>query len=95
MGGQSSVDVELWTVASPGYIARHGMPRKPEDLACHEWIALSVLPSPWTYAYTMKSGRKVTVRMRGGISCGSASAVRDMVKAGLGLCAFPDSIIRT
>lgn len=87
-------ELELWTAASAVYLARHGMPKKPADLAAHEWVALSVLPSPWTYVFFLKSGRKVSVRMRGAVSSASSSAVKNLVLAGVGIGAFPDSTIR-
>jgi DNA-binding transcriptional LysR family regulator len=87
-------DLELWTAASATYLARRGVPRKPEDLSGHEWIALSVLPTPWTYGFTLRNGRKVSVRMRGSISSASSSAVKSLVVAGAGIGAFPDSTIR-
>lgn len=87
-------ELELWTAASAVYLARRGVPRTPQELAAHEWIALSVLPTPWTYTYTLRSDRKVSVRMRGAISSASSSAVKSLVMAGAGIGAFPDSTIR-
>ena len=37
-----------YVVAAPAYLKRRGTPRRPEDLAEHEWIALSLLPTPRT-----------------------------------------------
>ena len=87
-------ELELWTAASEVYLARRGVPNKPEDLSDHEWIALSVLPTPWTYVYTLRTGRKVSVRMHGAISSASSSAVKSLVLAGAGIGAFPESTIR-
>lgn len=39
-------DFEQHLVAAPGYLRQHGTPKKPEDLAQHPWIALSMLPHP-------------------------------------------------
>lgn len=87
-------DMELWTVAAESYLARHGRPRTPADLAGHEWIALSVLPSPWTYAFRLRSGRSVTVRMRGAVSVASSAAARSLVMGGAGISSFPDAYAR-
>ncbi len=86
-------ELELWTAASATYLARRGTPKTPAELAAHEWIALSVLPSPWTYAYTARNGRKVVARMRGAVSASNSAAVRAMVLAGAGISAFPQSTI--
>ncbi len=87
-------DLELWTVASAIYLARRGTPRTPQELSDHEWIAISVVPSPWTYSYWLKSGRKLTVRMKGAVTVSSAAALKSLVMDGAGIGAFPDSTIR-
>ena len=85
---------ELWVITSEIYLARRGVPRKPENLADHEWIAMSILPHPWTEEFTLKSGRLIRVRMRGAISVSSASAVRSLVEVGLGVSTLPDGNVR-
>lgn len=82
--------LELWTVASPRYIARHGHPRKPAELARHEWIALSLLPSPWSMEYE-RGGRKTRVKARGAVSAASNDAVLRLVLEGAGVSAFPNT----
>lgn len=84
-------ELELWTAASPAYLKKCGTPKKPEDLPAHQWIALSLLPAPWTVDYTPRSGRKVTVRLRGAISTASNAAVRQLVLEGAGISAFPNT----
>jgi DNA-binding transcriptional LysR family regulator len=81
-------ELELWTVAAASYLARHGAPRKPAELARREWIALSLLPSPWSMDYE-RSGRKVRVRMRGSVSAATSEAVLRLVIQGAGISAFP------
>ena len=89
--GVTLEELELWTAASPAYLARRGTPRRPSDLPSHEWIALSLLPAPWTAAYTPRSGRKVTVRLRGSVSAASNAAVHSLVLEGAGISAFPST----
>lgn len=84
-------ELELWTAASPVYLKRRGTPRKPADLPAHEWVALSLLPAPWTVDFTPKTGRKITVRLRGAVSAASNAAVRSLVLAGAGISAFPNT----
>ncbi len=81
-------ELELWTVAAPSYLARHGMPRKPSDLAGHEWIALSLLASPWSIDFH-RGSRKVRVKTRGSISVASNDAVLRLVLQGSGISGFP------
>jgi DNA-binding transcriptional LysR family regulator len=52
-------------VASPGYLARHGRPKKPTDLAEHRCIAsTAIMPHDvWSFgARSGKRGNRVTVR---------------------------------
>jgi DNA-binding transcriptional LysR family regulator len=83
-------ELELWTAASPAYVARRGTPKRPEDLRRHEWVALSLLPAPWTVDYTRAGSRK-TVRLRGAVSAASNSAVHSLVLEGAGVSAFPNN----
>jgi len=50
-------------VASPDYLKRAGRPKKPEDLAQHDWLALTLLSTPLTWKFSDKNGRSITVRM--------------------------------
>jgi DNA-binding transcriptional LysR family regulator len=82
-------ELETWATASPAYLARRGMPKRPEDLAQHEWVALSLLPAPWTCDFS-RSGTKQRVRMRGSICAASNAAVHCLVLEGAGISAFPN-----
>ena len=83
-------DVEIWTCASSTYLARQGTPKKPQDLANHEWVALSLLPAPWTVDYTTSTGKVVRVRMRGSVSVASNAAAHSIVLQGGGVSGLPD-----
>lgn len=83
-------ELEIWTVAAPSYLARHGTPRKPAELARHEWIALSLLPSPWSVEY-QRGQRKVRVKTRGSISVASNDALLRLVIQGAGISGFPST----
>jgi DNA-binding transcriptional LysR family regulator len=83
-------ELELWTVASPSYLARHGTPRKPADLSNHEWIALSLLSAPWSMDF-MRGGQKLRVKLRGAVSAASSEAVLSLTLQGAGISAFPST----
>lgn len=83
-------ELELWTIATASYLARHGTPRKPAELARHEWIALSLLPAPWSIDFE-RGGRKVRVKLRGSISAASTDAVLQLVVQGAGMSVFPST----
>lgn len=84
-------ELELWAVAAPSYLARHGMPRKPDDLAKHEWIGMSLLSSPWAIEFE-RGGKKVRPKTRGFIAVASNDAVVRLVTQGAGVSAFPNDV---
>jgi DNA-binding transcriptional LysR family regulator len=81
-------ELELWTVAAPRYLARHGTPRNPRELVRHEWIALSLLPTPWSVDF-VRGGRKLRVKTRGSISVASTEPLLRLVIEGAGISFFP------
>ena len=54
--------VRFMTCASPGYLERHGRPRRPADLAGHEVLVYSNVPAgrQWSYEH---EGRRVAPRL--------------------------------
>jgi DNA-binding transcriptional LysR family regulator len=86
-------ELETWTVASPAYLAARGTPRTPAELGEHEWIALSIMNTPWTRTFEAPDGGTETVRMRGAVSVATAGAMQSLVLAGVGIGTFPDSMV--
>ena len=80
-------------VAAPAYLAEHGTPRRPEDLAAHGAIAMSALPAPLRWVFTAQGGARRTVRPRAHAQANTASAVRSLVLAGTGLAVLPDYLV--
>jgi DNA-binding transcriptional LysR family regulator len=83
-------EFEQQVIASPQYLARAPRITKPEDLAHHDWIALSLLPSPLTWKFTSSRGRSRTVRMNARVRTDSAAALRGLVEAGAGVSALDE-----
>lgn len=77
-------------VASPDYIARRGRPKRPEHLAQHEWIALSLLPTPLTWTFSHKDGKDVVVHMASRMQVDSPSALLSLVEHGAGMAAMEE-----
>jgi DNA-binding transcriptional LysR family regulator len=71
-------------VASPGYLARAGTPRTPEDLAGHETIPHG--DQAWQFR---RDGKLVTFRPRGRFTADSGQAELAAVVAGLGVAIMP------
>lgn len=76
--------------AAPAYLAEHGTPRRPEDLATHRWIALSALATPLRWTFTRSNGSRRIVRMHQVMQANNAAAIRALVLAGAGISALPD-----
>ncbi|MGJ3699476.1 LysR family transcriptional regulator [Variovorax sp. AFSI2.2] len=73
--------------ASPAYLERRGVPKRPEDLAAHECI---------THAFgtraeyrLRKSGRSVSIAVRGALSSNETSVLREAALAGAGIVMLP------
>jgi DNA-binding transcriptional LysR family regulator len=71
-------------VASPGYLARAGTPKTPDELEGHE--AIRQCEEVWRF---QDGGREVTVRPQGRFVADSGQAMVAAVKAGLGLSLLP------
>jgi DNA-binding transcriptional LysR family regulator len=69
-------------VATPGYLARAGMPQKPADLAHHHALVYSQLGDTWVFRQD-KIEESVTVRGR--LRLSAAEGVRAGVLADMGL----------
>lgn len=76
-------------VASPGYIAAHGAPETPGDIAAHE--ALMQGTETWQF---MAGDRIVTVHPQGRFKADNGVALMAAAVAGLGIAWLPDSLTR-
>ncbi|MRW84276.1 LysR family transcriptional regulator [Pseudoduganella sp. FT26W] len=75
-----------WLVASPEFIARHGMPATPDDLPQLPYVSLSVLAQPTQFLLTDRAGNQADVRMRNTVfSSNTAYATRAAALSGDGV----------
>jgi DNA-binding transcriptional LysR family regulator len=81
---------DVWCVASPGYLAAHGTPRRLADLASHAWIAFTPIPHPWTL---LTRDGKQSVRLRRSLSTSSTSGGRALAVAGAGIYGAPQFVL--
>ncbi|UCI08826.1 LysR family transcriptional regulator [Mesorhizobium sp. B1-1-8] len=70
--------------ASPAYLAEHGTPAKPQDLAGHNCITFEGLTSPATWSFAMGK-TEIDVPVRSRLQVNTAEAAIDAATAGLGL----------
>lgn len=73
-------------LASPGYLARHGEPRTPDDLGQHQCLAyVSPLTGgyrPWEFA---KDGESFSKRVSGSLNVNHADSLVEAAIAGMGI----------
>jgi DNA-binding transcriptional LysR family regulator len=69
--------------ASPAYLAAHGTPRTPEDLAKHNCLITSELATNWEYK--APNGRSESVGVQGRYACDNWEVLREWALAGLGI----------
>ncbi len=81
-------------MATPAYLAEQGVPRRPEDLATHPWIAMSALAAPLRWTFTRGSSTRRIVRMRQTMQANNAAAVRSLVLSGAGVSVLPDYLVQ-
>lgn len=81
--------VEFVLVGSPGYVARRGAPRTPQELSTHEWLVH--LPSTGTGKITFHKGRASAVaHTRGRLSSNAGPTNLAAALAGHGILVVPD-----
>jgi len=75
-------------VASPDYIKRKGCPKKVEDLAQHDCIAYSLLPTPTQWDF-YKDGLRSSVTVEPRAMCNNAAIEVAMLLQGIGITRLP------
>ena len=81
--------------AAPAYLKQFGTLRRPEDLAKHRWIALTLLRSALTWTFSAKDGRTQTVRVSSAVSTNSTASLRAFMREGVGISILPQYMLNT
>lgn len=82
-------EFERVVCASPQYLARHGVPRSPGELALHTCVTISSLPGRTSWSFQTASGRQV-IEVIPGLSATSADSVREFALMGMGIVRMND-----
>ncbi len=78
----------LVILAAPAYLAAHGAPQSPEDLAAHECLLDTNFRDPRLWSFS--DGRRVPVTGR--VAFSSADACLKAAEAGLGIAYLPEFV---
>lgn len=88
-----SDDVRMCVVASPDYLAQHGTPQQPDDLAQHSCIALHVLASGkllnWEFTSPKSPNKILKIQPHGKIVVSQTALLRRAALNGMGLAWLP------
>jgi DNA-binding transcriptional LysR family regulator len=78
-------EVRRVVVASPAYLASHGMPLRPEDLVEHVGVTFETLPGGPQWAFAIEGEGLAPFAIRERLIVNSAAAAVEAAVAGLGL----------
>ncbi len=78
--------------ASPAYLARHGTPGTPADLATHECLIYTgnTPPDEWVFDY---AGERMAQRVRGTVQTNNGDLLRALAVAGQGIVYQPGFVV--
>jgi DNA-binding transcriptional LysR family regulator len=85
--------IRLVVCASPDYLARRGAPARPDDLADHECLLNSNIPSAHEWRFRKADGKPCVVTVSGKVSISNGDALRVAALRGLGLTILPTFIV--
>ncbi len=82
-------DMRMPLCASPAYLQRFGVPKRPEDLVNHHCIIDTNIRWRENWRFE-RDGHPLVVKVRGAFSVNSAGAVRDALLSGIGIGFCPE-----
>ena len=86
-------ETQLICCASPGYLAQHGVPRVPEDLARHRCLSYAYLAVRDVWSFRDESGAPRSVRIAGSLVANNGRFLAEIAAAGGGVTQEPDFIL--
>ena len=80
--------IELWTCASPGYVAARGAPSCPADLAGHDIVGLCGPQASWSFHNAAGWTEEVRLRVRSVVP--DPALIQGILTEGAGIGQLPD-----
>jgi len=84
---------ELVACASPAYLARHGVPRTPDELARHRALTYAYVAAPFVWRFTDRDGRRHEARVAGPLHANSGELLLAAAIDGMGIVFEPDFVV--
>jgi DNA-binding transcriptional LysR family regulator len=80
-------------VASPAYLAAHGTPKTPDDLASHRWLGYGATMALQRWSYERADGTTGTVPLRSVLSSNNGHILRIAALVGQGIAELPTFLV--
>ena len=88
--GSRYLGLNPWVlVGSPAYLAAHGAPRSPADVARHACLVYSSVQGDERWHFSTAAGHEQPVPVRGPLRSNNLSVVLEATRAGMGLAILP------
>lgn len=85
--------INMVVCAAPGYLATHGVPVTPADLADHDTLGYSYLSSNDNWVFYDAAGAETRVRIQPTVHATNGDLLRHLALAGGGVMAQPNFIV--
>lgn len=95
MVARTLTESEIVLVASPGYVARRGLPAAPGDLPEHELLIHAGSAAPAEWRVQPPHGDAVRIDLQGRLKTDAITATHAAALAGLGIAAFTRHTVQT
>ena len=86
-------ETRLIACAAPDYLAAHGTPQVPEDLAGHNCLTYEYVSPRDQWRFREPSGRERAVRVKGSLHSNNGELHAEAAAAGVGIACEPDMIV--
>jgi DNA-binding transcriptional LysR family regulator len=86
-------ETRLVVCASPDYLAAHGTPQVPEDLAGHNCFTYEYVSPRDQWRFREASGRERSVRVKGSLHSNNGELHAEAAAGGVGIAFEPDMIV--
>ncbi|NQW11867.1 MAG: LysR family transcriptional regulator [Alphaproteobacteria bacterium] len=86
-------DVTVQPVASPGYLAAHGTPTRPEELAGHCCLAYDYSGDGGIWRFSGPDGQTAAIRPRGALRANNGDILVEAALGGAGIAVQPGFIL--
>ena len=84
---------QLVACAAPAYLAKHGTPRLPSDVARHHVLTYAYVSAPYVWRLTDRKGGEHEVRVSGPLHANSGDLLVAAALAGMGIVFEPDFVV--